>query len=170
LIAGVWISIRRERNGAVNWQIPAVTSLVAICVYIFANGLITGRAERLMVEAVERKHDLVPTLVVANPVPVQFWKREMLWRDRTHFGQGTFSAPSAVVVDDKVDVHQIEETKTTALVKDDLDGAAYFFWSRMPVVRFSGEGGKRQMDISDQRFGNPMVSDRFTVSVPLNEK
>lgn len=170
LIAGVWMSLRRERKGATNWRIPAVASLTAICAYIFANGLITGRAERLMAQAVERNHDLVPTLVVANPVPVQFWKREMLWRDRTHFGQGTFSAPDAVVVDSNVGIHQIDGAKTKALVKDDLDGAAYLFWSRMPVVQRTGEGSDKKLDISDQRFGNPMVSDRFTVSVPLKEE
>jgi inner membrane protein len=170
LIAGVWMSLRRERKGKTNWRIPAVASLVAICAYIFANGLITGRAERLMAQAVERKHDLVPALVVANPVPVQFWKREMLWRDRTHFGQGTFSAPDTVVVDSSVGIHQMDGDKTKAMVKDNLDGAAYLFWSRMPVVQRSGEGGDKKLDISDQRFGSPMVSDRFTVSVPLEEQ
>ena len=170
LIAGVWMSLRRERKGATNWRSPAIGSFVAICVYIFANGLITDRAERLMAQAIERKHDLIPTLVVANPVPVQFWKREMIWRDTTHFGQGIFSAPSAVVVDDNIGIHQMDGTNTKAMVKRDLDGSAYLFWSRMPVVRLSGEGGKRQLSISDQRFGNSMASDRFTVSVPLKEQ
>jgi inner membrane protein len=170
LIAGVWISLRRERRSAANWRSPAIACLIGICLYIFANGLITGRAERLMAQEVERKLDLVPTLVVANPVPVQFWKREMLWRDRTHFGQGTFSAPGAVSVDDFVGVHEMDGAKTKAMVKTDVDGSAYLFWSRMPVVRVSREGSKRQIAISDQRFGNPMVSDRFTVSVPLKDE
>jgi len=170
LIAGVWISLRRERKGAANWRVPAIAGLVVICGYIFANGMITGRAERLMAQAVERKHDLVPTMVVANPVPVQFWKREMLWRDRTHFGQGTFSVSGVVDVDNKVEVHQMDGAKTKAMVKNDLDGSAYLFWSRMPVVRLSGDDGKRKLNISDQRFGDPLVSDRFTVSVPLKEE
>lgn len=167
LIAGIRLSIRRERKNEANWRIPAIASFAAVCAYIFANGLITGRAEMLMAQAVERKHGLVPTIVVSNPVPVQFWKREMLWRDRTHYGQGTFSAPGAVVVDDIVDIHQMDGAKTKALVTGDLDGSAYLFWSRMPVVRIVGKGSKRQLTISDQRFGIPMVSDRFTVSVPL---
>lgn len=170
LIAGVWISFRRERKGATNWTTPAVGSLAAICVYIFANGLITGRAEKMMSQAVERKYDLVPSLVVANPVPIQFWKREMLWRDKTHFGQGAFSAPDAVTVDGTVGIHQMDGSKTRLLVQDDVDGAAYLFWSRMPVVKRSGGDGEGRLDISDQRFGNPMVSDRFTVSVPLKEQ
>ena len=168
LIAGVWISLRRERKGATNWHMPAVGSLVAICAYILANGLITGRAEQATARAVEQKHSFVPSLVVANPLPVQFWKREVLWRDATRFGQGTYSVLSNVVVDDQVGLHQMEGDLTKALVKNDVDGTAYLFWSRMPVVRIVGKDANQRLTVSDQRFGNPMVSGRFTVSIPLN--
>ena len=168
LIAGVWVSLRRERKGATNWHVPAVGSLVAICAYILTNGLITGRAEQATAGAVEQKHSFVPSLVVANPVPVQFWKREVLWRDATRFGQGTYNALNNVVVDDQVDLHRMEGDRTKALVKGDLDGTAYLFWSRMPVVQIVGEDGDQRLTVSDQRFGNPMVSGRFTVSIPLN--
>lgn len=166
LIAGVWISIRHERKNALNWRIPAVASFAAICTYIFANGLITGRAEKLTADAVEQKHNIAPSLVVANPVPVQFWKREMLWRDGISYGQGTYSAPSDVIVDDQIGVHKMEGAQTKALVSGDLDGSAFLFWSRMPVIRTAD----KKMNISDQRFGDPMVSGRFTVSVPLKSK
>jgi inner membrane protein len=167
LIAGVWMSIRRERKSAPNWRVPAAASFAAICAYILANGFITGRAEQLMAQAVEQKHNIVPSLVVANPVPVLFWKREMLWRDGTRYGQGSYTAPSDVVVDRNVGLHQMEGARTKALAKGDLDGSAYLFWSRMPVVQMGGNGPDIKMNISDQRFGNPMVSGRFTVSVPL---
>jgi inner membrane protein len=166
LIAGVWISIRRERNGKPNWRGPAVASFTAICAYIFANGLITGRAETLTAVAVKEKHNIIPSLVVANPVPVQFWKREMLWRDRTRYGQGIYSAPNSVILQRDVGVHKMGGTQTEALVKHDVNAAAFLFWSRMPVVRASDEN----ISISDQRFGNPMVSDRFTVWVPVQGK
>lgn len=168
LIAGVWISIRRERKGAPNWRSPAVASFAAICAYIFTNGLITGRAETLTAKAVEQKHNITPTLVVANPVPVQFWKREMLWRDETSYGQGTYSALNDVVIDSKVGLHRMEVARAKALASDDVNGSAYLFWSRMPVVQTVSAGDGKKMNISDQRFGNPMVSDRFMVSVPLN--
>jgi inner membrane protein len=170
LIAGVWISIRRERRSASNWRVPAVGSFAVICLYIFANGLITGRAERLTASAVEQKHNISPSLVVANPVPVQFWKREMLWRDSTRFGQGAYSAPNTVSVDDSVGLHQMDGSRTKALARGDVDGNAYLFWSRMPLVQIIGDGADKKLNISDQRFGNPMVSDRFTVSVPLDDK
>ncbi len=170
LIAGVWISIRRERKSALNWRIPAVASFAAIWAYIFANGLITGTSEQLTAEAVKAKHGVVPLLVVANPVPLQFWKREMLWRDETRFGQGTYTVPSGIFVDDRVSLHQMKGARTKALAKNDVDGTAFLFWSRMPVVRTGGDGVDKKMNLSDQRFGDPMVSDRFTVVVPLEGK
>lgn len=166
LIAGVWISIRRERRDLSNWRAPAAASFAAICAYIFANGLITGRAEQSTAAAVQQKHGITPSSVVANPVPVQFWKREMLWRDATRFGQGTFIAPNEITVDDKIGFHQMKGSQTKALVKHDADGSAFLFWSRMPVVQV-GDG---KLNLSDQRFGNPLVSDRFTASVPLKGK
>ena len=165
LIAGVWISIRRERSDIANWQAPAMASFAAICIYVFANGLITGRSELLMAQAVEKKHDIVPTLVVANPVPIEFWKREMLWRDETRFGRGVYSAPSDVVVDDQIGLHQMDEVTPKALVQGDMDITAFLFWARMPVVKHSGKGDDRTTTISDQRFASPLVGGRFTVSV-----
>ena len=169
LIAGVWFSLRRDRKAAINWHYPAVGSLITICAYILANGLITGHAEQTTAQAVEQKYNIVPSLVVANPVPVQFWKREMLWRDATRFGQGTYSALNNVVLNDQIGLHQMEGDRKKALVKDDLDGAAYLFWSRMPVVQIVGGDADKGLNVSDQRFGNPIVSDRFTVTVPLNQ-
>ena len=168
LIAGAWLSLHREGKGVVNWRLPAVGSFVAICAYILANGLITGRAERITALAVMQKHNIVPSLVVANPVPIQFWKREMLWRDATRFGQGTYSAPNDVVVGDQMVFHRMEGDRTKAMVKGNLDGTAYLFWSRMPVVQLVSEDTDKRLKVSDQRFGNPMVSDRFTVSIPLD--
>ncbi|QTD55976.1 metal-dependent hydrolase [Parasphingorhabdus cellanae] len=80
LITGVWISRRREKKGRDDWQRPAWVSFAAICAYIFANGLITGKAEDEATKTVQYIYQLEPTLVVANPVPITFWKREILWR------------------------------------------------------------------------------------------
>ena len=55
LIAGVWVSRRCERTGKAHWRTPAFISFTAICAYVLANGLITGRAEQLTAEAVQKK-------------------------------------------------------------------------------------------------------------------
>lgn len=167
LIAGVWISIRRERKNALNWRIPAVASFAAICAYIFANGLITGRAEQLTADAVEQKHNIAPSLVVANPVPVQFWKREMLWRDGIRYGQGTYTVFNDVRVDDSARPHYMGVEDAAAFDKYIVSNSSMLFWSRMPVVEIVGEGAERTLKVSDQRFSDPLVGDRFSMFFPI---
>jgi inner membrane protein len=166
LIAAVWTSRRRERRGTGNWQRPAWLGFTAICAYIFANGLITERAERLTADAVQKQHRIKPELVVANAVPVQFWKRDMQWRYGTRYGYGWFTLPSDVFVHGKVRETGMNAAGVVENVTADAEGKAYLFWSRMPVATISGEGDKRILTISDQRFGDPRVRGRFTTSIP----
>jgi inner membrane protein len=166
LVAGVWLSLRGERQGKPNWRTPAMTSMAAIFLYIAANGLITGRAEQLTAQAVKDRLGIVPDLVVANPVPVQFWKREMLWRDANHYGQGTFTVPESIMLDPKIGSHRMNETDETAEMTRDEDAKAFLFWSRMPVLRDEQRDLSKVRILSDQRFGNPLVQDRFSVIVP----
>lgn len=169
LIAGVWISLRRERRGRPNWRAPALLSFAAICAYIFANGLITGRAEHDTAQIVARKFNMVPTLVVANPVPVQFWKREMLWRDESHYGQGSFTAFGGAAVDDSVRAHYMGAEDKTAFETNVVSGSPLLFWSRMPVAQILDEGNKRALKVSDQRFADPLVGDRFSMFFPIGD-
>jgi inner membrane protein len=166
LVAGVWLSLRGERRGKPNWRIPAMKSMAAIFLYIAANGLITGRAEQLTAKAVKDQLGIVPAMVVANPVPVQFWKREMLWRDANHYGQGTFTAPENIMLDPKIGSHRMGETATLAEMSRDKNAKAFLFWSRMPVLREEERDVSKVRILSDQRFGNPLVQDRFSVVVP----
>lgn len=169
LIAGVWISQRRERRGA-NWRAPALVSFIAICAYILANGLITGRAEQVTAEAVRQKHNIAPTLVVANPVPVLFWKRDMLWRDDRFYGQGRYSAFDGVRIDDNVRAHHMGLEDKRAFAAHVVDQSPLLFWSRMPVAQIVNEGDTKLLKVSDQRFVDPMVGDRFSTGFPIGDE
>ena len=166
LALSVWISLRRERRGQGSWTRPAWVGFTAICAYIFANGLITERAERLTAEQVERQFGTKADLVVANAVPLQFWKRDMQWRDAKFRGYGWFTMPNDLLVSGKRVPHGMDDPRVAEAVRGYPDGAAYLFWSRMPVATVEGQGDERQLVISDQRFGDPRVRDRFTVSIP----
>lgn len=167
LVAGVWLSLRGERRGKPNWRNPAMISMATIFLYIAANGLITGRAEQLTAKAVKNQLGIVPATVVANPVPVQFWKREMLWRDANHYGQGTFTAPENIMLDPKIGSHRMGETILLTEMSRDKNAKAFLFWSRMPVLREEQRDVSKVRILSDQRFGNPLVQDRFSVVVPV---
>jgi len=167
-IAGVWVSRRREKKGIGNWQRPAWISFAAVCAYIFTNGLITGKAEaetrQLLVERaaesgladVMQRRD---AMVVANPVPLQFWKREILWRDGSAFGSGEFALFNRLVLGREQKIPGNAAFLESEVARSSKDGAAFLFWSRMPVVTAVGA----RVTVKDQRFMDPLVGDRFTV-------
>lgn len=150
LAVAVWLSRRRERAGAANWQGPAVAGFGAVCLYIVANGLITGRAEALTADAVVREKNATPTLVVANPVPVTFWKRDMLWRDAEWHGYGDFALGQGTTLEAGVLPNRLDDSALAAR-RDDPAVRTFLFWSRMPVV--SGYGTATVL--TDQRFARP---------------
>ncbi|MEO0439992.1 MAG: metal-dependent hydrolase [Pseudomonadota bacterium] len=191
LITGVWISRRREKQGG-NWQRPAWITFAAISAYIFANGLITGRAESHGHELVEKAYNIQPDQVVANPVPVKFWERQLLWRlqsgDQTAalFGDGYYSLfagpslyqrpgnasappmilkPGGLAAANKAAIRRNDPAVVAAVdeaAKDNKDLKAFLFWSRMPIMERTGD----EIRISDQRFDDPLVGDRFAVRIP----
>lgn len=163
LAFGVWLSRRRERSGARNWRAPAVASVAAVGVYILANGLITGRAEAMGHDAVEAARGTPPTLVVANPMPVTFWRRDIVWRDAVDYGSGSFVAPGAITLGETVKPHNVGDPRLAAAIAKNLDAQAFVFWSRMPIVEFDGNVAI----ISDQRFNDPRVGSRFAVKLEL---
>ena len=160
LIAGVWLSLRRERSGRSDARRPAIAAFAAICVYIFANGLITGHAERA---ATARLADLriAPTLVVANPVPVQFWRRDLLWRDSASYGSGGFVLGQTVAGLGSGAPLRLDDPRIAATAARP-DVAAFLFWSRMPIV-IDDEAGRAFL--TDQRFASGIARGRFAIAL-----
>jgi len=174
LIAGFWVSRRREKSAVANWSRPAWISFAAVSAYIFANGLITGKAEadsrQLLTEraadvsAAERLQRR-RAMVVANPLPLQFWKREILWRDESGYGSGEFGLFNGLVLDRERNISGNAEFMKSEVARLSKDGAAFLFWSRMPIVTVVGA----RVTVRDQRFMDPLVGDRFSVRVNVRK-
>ena len=162
---GVWLSLRRERHEQPRPGTPAHITAVGLGAYIIINIGIS-------LQAVAEARNIVPqaTMVVANPVPFSFWKREVLVRtDKLH---GSFwFVPLFALKGHKVP--QPLRMSTIAMYQlskhDDGDAQAFLFWSRMPIAQLRRNESNRQLEISDQRFENELVRGRFTVVVPLQE-
>jgi inner membrane protein len=163
LAVGVWLSIRRERKGQGNWQRPAWVSFTAVCAYIFFNGGMTGVAEAQATQMLRARYDPTASMpdptVVASPVPIAFWQREMLWRDDVNYGSGRFVLGGGLTLDIKGKPHGAQKLPLSHARMVNEDGDAFVFWSRMPVVTQTKAGPI----IRDQRFTDPRVGDRFTL-------
>ena len=141
LIAGFFWSRRLEKRRG-NWQRPAWIGFTVICAYILANGMITGRAEGEL-----RRHLDARAQVVANPVPVRFWQRNMLWRSDQRHGAGVYALADGLTFDPVGQPTNLDHPALAA-ARDRPAVRAFLFWSRMPVVV---EAGGRAY-LTDQRF------------------
>lgn len=154
----IWLSLRRERAGTANWQRPAWIGFTAVCAYIFANGMITGAAERTAAGAL-RAGGHRDALVVASPPPLLFWKRDIFWRTAGRYGTGSFTPGGKGDVDTRGKPTGMDDPRLAAWVKGDPAARAFLFWSRMPVAQVDGDA----ILLRDQRFMHPLAQDRFQV-------
>ncbi|PAL25576.1 metal-dependent hydrolase [Sphingopyxis sp. GW247-27LB] len=154
-----WLSLRRERTGAPRWTRPAWIGFIAVCAYIFANGLITGRAEAQVADLLRRQGQ-GDALVVASPPPLAFWRRDVFWREGGRYGSGAYALGSGSTVEPGVPTG-MDDLRLRLWAKADPAARAFLFWARMPVATRDGDA----IVLRDQRFMQPLARDRFMVRV-----
>ena len=167
LIFGVWLSRRREKAGRTDWRKPATAAFFAIFLYIVANGLLSSHAESEAKKLVIARYDQTATmpdpLVVANAVPIAFWRREIAWRDAFEMGKGEYQLGQGASIDSKTYPHNMDSLSATAdAVAHDRDAGDFLFWARMPFAEKDKAGN---IVIRDQRFDNRVVRNNFEVIV-----
>ena len=189
-LIGCWVwSRHREKRGA-DWQRPAWIGFTAIAAYIVANGLITRQAEALghgavrtmvyvrpleslnrasyrpYVQKARAEPTITPDLVVANPQPLTFWRRKVLWRGQGQFGTLDFDAArewNGIIFEDSgVPTHLDHPALAAARGRPDVE--AFLFWSRMPIV-IERDGVTY---LADQRFNSGLTRGQFLV--PLTSR
>lgn len=191
-LVGCWFwSRRRERAGG-DWQRPAWLGFTAIGAYIFVNGLITRQAESLGRQAVAARASptseeslrrviwrpgaapasvpgaVTPELVVANPQPLQFWRRQVLWRGGGLWGTLDYDAArewAGIIFLDSPTATGLDSPALQA-ARTRPDVAAYLFWSRMPIV-IERDG---RTFLADQRFNSLLTRGQFLVPLDTPAK
>ncbi len=163
ILIGGWLWSRRAEKSGGNWRRRGALSITALSAYILANGVITRTAEDATAVALLQKYGTAPDLVVASPVPLAFWQREMLWRHGAWHGKHGFTFGTAPIPLGNGTLSSIGDPRIARVAETNPQVRAFLFWSRMPVMRVEGD----TLVLTDQRFSNPLVGDRFTVRAEL---
>ncbi len=155
--AGVWLSLRRERRGARGWPRPVIAALGGVVAFVGFNHALTW-----MVETTARGDAPYPSLAVANPRPLAFWQRELLVRT----GDGGFDAVQCSLLNCQrrpveLAATNMSDPRIAAWSKDDPAAQAFLFWSRMPIAELHPD----RIILRDQRFMDPRIGDRFSVTL-----
>jgi inner membrane protein len=170
MIISIVLSRRREKAGHAKWRRPAAIGFDLACSYIFLNGVITGVAEAAAEKAIRSRaaHIEGKLTVVASPWPIIFFCRDILWRDEAVAGRTDYCLGQGLKVErlGLTEYHFMHSSLTASALRRarerNADVRAFLFWSRMPVLRQTGD----KLILSDQRFDDPLVRGRFTVEVP----
>ncbi|WP_284125675.1 metal-dependent hydrolase [Parerythrobacter aestuarii] len=159
---GLWLSLRREKRGG-EWMKPARWAGAVSLAYIGLNGVISTSAAQ-NVESEMLGLGLEPETVIASPLPVVFWERELLVGEKGYWGQfdGEADTHTGVGISDLADQFcDLDRALDGASVTRELD--AFLFWSRAPFAERAEDGS---VLLRDARFYDPLARDRFTVALP----
>jgi inner membrane protein len=148
LILGLEMSWRAERRGR-DWRRPAAWAMTAMLGYIGLNAAISARAVSLTRPLIERVAQ--PSMIVAGEVPLEFWKRRMIWRSDAIGGTGSYEPLKGLNharLDPAIVPLNMSDPRLAAAAKRNSHVRAFLFWSRMP--RVVADGGRAFL--TDQRF------------------
>ncbi|MFL9841986.1 metal-dependent hydrolase [Sphingomonas sp. ST-64] len=167
LIGGYLWSRAADRRGG-DWRRRGRVLVTALSAYILGNGVLTGVAEARTAAWVRATYGIAPELVVASPLPLAFWQREMLWRGEGKRGRrvinmadGVLPSIFALETDAPAPIGMDDPRIASAAARDPAV-RAFLFWSRMPFAEAQPDGS---ILIGDQRFGNEMTRSRISVRI-----
>jgi len=170
MIGGIWLSRKWEKRGKTNWRNPAFATFLAIGFYVAANGLITNHAEAKTTVAVTEKFGVKPDLVIANPRPVVFWQREMIWRGKGKIGKGWYNGLNfggSLKLNVSASPNNMTDPAIRTAQKSSGDMASFLFWSRIPFAKVEKNASGKYVTMRDARFMEWPVADRFLVRTKL---
>jgi len=155
LAAGLWRSLRAERQGRTDWTRPARIACSGVAAYVAANMGISYLAERQVMA-----DSPYPVIAVASPLPIAFWEREVLWRTADgYYGKFRCNALRCVRFPRVMRKIAMDDPRVAERAKASPPARAFLFWSRMPVATREDES----IVLTDQRFDNGLTRGTFRV-------
>jgi inner membrane protein len=168
LTIGAWWSGRRWRGGAAHPGRPALLSLVAVSLYTAGMGASSLAAERLTRTAAEaRGHGPVRT-VVASPVPVNPFRREVVYGTDEAYGFGVLRwTPSPELrLEPRLTPKNMVDP-AIAQARRIKEVADFLYWSRLPFATIQRRPDGTIVTIADARYSRGAAAGQFSRTVRL---
>lgn len=162
---GIWLSWRRERRGQRAAGRPALIALLLAAGYSAAMGVAGREAERHAARDIAARGVGQPVRVLASPVPVDPFRRRIVFEVEGGYGFGDFRwapAPRFTLEPGLVSIN-IDDPAIARAVQQEKAVADFLYWSRYPFASIRSVAGGTEVIIGDARYNRRPGDGRFTV-------
>lgn len=166
---GVWLSRRRRHRGSARAGRPALVGLGVASLYATAMGISSLAAERLTRQAAEARGHGPITTVVASPVPLNPFRREVVFATDKAYGFGVLNwlpTPDlqlhAALTAKNMEDPAIAEARRTKPIAD------FLYWSRLPFAKVERKADGTTITIADARYTDSEMTGRFVQTIRLS--
>lgn len=165
LALGIWLARRRTRRSKPHPRRPAISALCAVALYTVAMGASGAAAERFAAREIEARGLGTPRSVLASPVPINPFRRNIVFDTGEAYGFGEFSwSPGATLALDPLLVPKNMDDPAVAVAAERSKAVGDFlYWSRLPFAEIERGGGAVRVTIGDARYNRLPGDGRFTV-------
>lgn len=165
---GIWLSRRRRRRGSAHPGPPAAISLGLAAAYTLAMGASSVVAERLTRQAAEARGHRPIRTVVASPVPINPFRREVVFGTGDAYGFGVLHwTPSPRLqlapglTPRNMDDPAIAEARRVKEIAD------FLYWSRLPFAKVERRADGTFVTIADARYTDGEMTGPFVRTLRL---
>lgn len=166
LALAIGLSRRRERTGG-TWRKPAVTALLAGIAYIALNLGISAQARHAL--AVNAPN-VTPDRVFADPHPVFFWRRRLVWRLDGQIGRAEYDPLKRFFAVSEIQgpwPDNMDDPRVRRARRANGDMLRFLQWSTMSIASIEWQGCTAVVTIADARYPTSLTGARFARSVTL---
>jgi inner membrane protein len=166
---GIWLSRRRERWTNIAHPRPALIAIILAAAYAASMGLAGYWVERYAARAVEEQGLGTPVTVVASPVPLDPFRRDVIFDLGGRYGFGAFAwAPGPrLVLDPELVPTNMDDPAIPRAAAHDQRIADFLYWSRLPFAEVARGDAGIDVTIGDARYNRRAGDGRFIVRTTL---
>jgi inner membrane protein len=167
---GVYLARRRRRLEKSQAGRPALSALAAVAVYVSGMGAASVAAERFVKQQLTATGSFTPTVVVANPVLLDPFRRSMVFGTSTSYGFGElrWSTRPHLAISPSVVAANMTDPAIAKAAAQHKEVADFLYWSRLPFAKVERRDGVARVRIGDARYSHTPTG-RFSVSAVVRE-
>lgn len=168
LAIGCWLSGRRWRKELRHPGWPALLSLGLAALYTTAMGVSSLAAERLTRELAEARGNRPVKTVVASPVPVNPFRREVVFATDQAYGFGVLHWTPAPILQLEPELTPINmDDPAVAEARKVKEIADFLYWSRLPFAKIERRPNGTFITIADARYSKGAAAGQFKRTLRL---